>query len=38
VCDTHLVDNGNADKPFADEPFAGIIARPNCEAEQGCEL
>lgn len=38
VCDKHLVDNGNAAKPFADEPFAGVIARPNCETEQGCEL
>lgn len=38
VCDEHLVDNGNAEKPFADEPFAGVVARPNCETEQGCSL
>ncbi len=38
VCDAHLVHNGNAGKTFADEPFPGIIARPNCETEQGCEL
>lgn len=38
VCDTHLVDHGNAEKPFADEPYAGVIARPNCETEQGCSL
>ena len=38
VCDAHLVENGNEEKPFADEPFAGIVARPNCETEQTCEL
>lgn len=39
VCDKHLVDGGNADKPFADEPYGGLIARPNCEIpEQTCEL
>lgn len=39
VCDKHLVADGNAAKPFADEPYAGIVARPNCEsAEQTCEL
>ncbi len=39
VCDAHLVARGNADKPFADEPYAGVIARPNCEIpETGCGL
>ena len=39
ICDEHLVAGDNASKPFADEPYAGVIARPNCEtAEQACEL
>lgn len=38
VCDRHLVAGGNVGKPFADEPFAGVVARPNCETEQTCEL
>ncbi len=41
ICDRHLVDNGAAERPFADEPYAGVIARPNCESpqpEQGCSL
>ncbi|MBL4575280.1 MAG: tRNA-dihydrouridine synthase family protein [Opitutaceae bacterium] len=28
VCEKHLL---NTDKWFADEPFSGVIARPNCE-------
>jgi tRNA-dihydrouridine synthase len=31
VCDAHLTANGAAEKPFAEEPYAGITARPNCE-------
>lgn len=33
VCDRHMLDA--ADAPFADEPYAGVIARPNCEAPAG---
>lgn len=29
VCDRHLLADG--DRPFADEPYDGVIARPNCE-------
>lgn len=39
VCDTYLVKHGNAEKPFADEPYNGVIARPSREAEpQTCAL
>jgi len=31
VCDSHLVDNGRETRPFSDEPFPGVVARPNCE-------
>ena len=34
VCDTHLIEDGQATLPFADEPFAGVMARPNHE---GCQ-
>lgn len=30
VCDRHLL--SEPDAPFADEPYDGVIARPNCEA------
>lgn len=30
VCDRHLLERG--DEPFPDEPYEGVIARPNCEA------
>ncbi len=40
VCDTHLLQE--PDRPFADEPFPGVIARPNCETPaadpDGCSL
>jgi len=38
VCDRHLL--GDPEKPFAIEPYAGVIARPNCEtpAAAGCSL
>lgn len=29
VCDGHL--NARSDQPFALEPYAGVVARPNCE-------
>ncbi|MDR1497137.1 MAG: tRNA-dihydrouridine synthase family protein [Puniceicoccales bacterium] len=32
VCDTFLLADGAADQSFPDEPFAGLVARPNCEA------
>jgi tRNA-dihydrouridine synthase B len=40
VCDSHLLQDGS--RLFADEPYPGVIARPNCEApvdtSDGCRL
>ncbi|MBI5422525.1 MAG: tRNA-dihydrouridine synthase family protein [Opitutae bacterium] len=37
VCDRHLL--ADPDRPFADEPYAGVIARPNCETpNESCSL
>jgi len=38
VCDQHLL--SASDRIFADEPYAGVIARPNCETptDQTCSL
>ena len=37
VCDTHLL--AEPAKPFANEPYPGIIARPNCETPvESCSL
>ena len=38
VCDEHLLAPGEA--PFSDEPYAGVVARPNCETPDadGCSL
>ena len=33
VCDQHLL--AEPDKVFADEPYPGVIARPNCETPSG---
>jgi tRNA-dihydrouridine synthase B len=33
VCDEHLIHHGKSDMPFPDEPYEGVVARPNCEAE-----
>jgi tRNA-dihydrouridine synthase B len=38
VCDRHLIEAGRAEQLFPDEPIKGLIARPNCEAPQGCSL
>lgn len=39
VCDAHLLDGCAAEKPFADEPYAGVVSRPNCEGGgDACEL
>lgn len=38
VCDRHLLDNGRAETPFADEPLKGLVSRPNCETAAGCSL
>jgi tRNA-dihydrouridine synthase len=38
ICDHHLIDNGRSEKRFPDEPIKGLIARPNCEAPQACQL
>ena len=34
LCDEHLIAHGAAERPYAEEPYAGVIARPNHEA--GC--
>ncbi|MFO7724120.1 MAG: tRNA-dihydrouridine synthase family protein [Oceanipulchritudo sp.] len=34
VCDAHLIAGGRGGLPFADEPYAGVMARPNHE---GCQ-
>jgi tRNA-dihydrouridine synthase len=37
VCDRHLL--AEPDRRFADEPYAGVIARPNCETPvESCSL
>jgi len=37
VCDRHLL--AQPDRPFAPEPFPGVIARPNCETPvESCSL
>ena len=38
ICDRHLL--AEPGKPFADEPYPGVIARPNCEtpSSDGCSL
>jgi tRNA-dihydrouridine synthase len=38
VCERHLLAHG--DRPFADEPYPGVVARPNCETPDadGCSL
>ena len=38
VCDEHLL--RRADTPFSDEPYPGVVARPNCETPgaDGCSL
>lgn len=34
ICDAFLVDNGQAELPYAREPYTGLVARPNHE---GCQ-
>jgi tRNA-dihydrouridine synthase B len=37
ICDRHLL--AEPSKPFASEPYAGVIARPNCETPvESCSL
>ena len=36
VCDHYMVDNGNAAKPFPEEPYEGVSARPNRESPPLC--
>jgi tRNA-dihydrouridine synthase len=36
VCDEHLLADGAAERPYAEEPYAGVIARPNHEAPATC--
>jgi len=40
ICDRHLLSDPS--REFAPEPYAGVIARPNCEtpeaAPDGCSL
>lgn len=35
VCAEHLLTEGKAEEPFADEPYAGVLARPNHESNRG---
>lgn len=37
TCDRHLVAGGRAQLPFADEPYPGVIARPNHETDCGSQ-
>lgn len=41
ICDAHLAGE-RAQEPFASEPYAGVVARPNCEVpidtDDGCRL
>jgi tRNA-dihydrouridine synthase len=32
VCRVHLLEDGRSEQLFADEPYPGVVARPNCEA------
>ncbi len=34
VCDRHLVKNGRARERYSDEPYTGVIARPNLEGKE----
>lgn len=34
-CDRHLIEDGRAKSPFCDEPFPGLVARPNHETDRG---
>jgi tRNA-dihydrouridine synthase len=38
ICDDWLIDNERAELPFADEPFPGLVSRPNKEDAEGCHL
>jgi len=39
ICDQFLLAGGKGDRPFPTEPYAGVIARPNCEIPSaGCGL
>lgn len=31
VCDRHLIEGGRADQPYPEEPYPGLVARPNRE-------
>jgi tRNA-dihydrouridine synthase len=37
ICDRHLLEGGRGGQPFAAEPYEGVHARPNHEAES-CQL
>lgn len=32
ICDRFMIDDGKAHTPFAEEPYEGLVARPNCES------
>lgn len=34
VCDKYMVENENSDRPYPEEPYPGLIARPNCESTE----
>jgi hypothetical protein len=31
ICDRHMIEDGREKRPFAGEPFEGVLARPNHE-------
>lgn len=38
LCDTYLIENGNAERDYPLEPISKIVARPNCELKNTCSL
>jgi tRNA-dihydrouridine synthase B len=37
VCDQFLLEEGRGELPFAERPYTGLVARPNCETVAGGE-
>ena len=38
ICDQFLINNGNAEAFYSDEPHPGLVARPNCETSETVDL
>ena len=34
VCDKYMIENGRAELPYPEEPYTGLVARPNCESSE----